>query len=295
MGNKVPWSKSELELLVNEYSDYGSMCPSFVEERSPNAIGLQARRHNMSRLSAIRWSEEDIGILRREYPSKGADIPELLLRYSKNAIKLKANTLGLRCVKYRVNITLEGVTYTTVKQVSDAYSIPYATIMSRLRSGKTMEEAVSAERMYGPQSAHGEPVVYDGVVFPSITAACRAASIASTTVTAVRREHPELTAQEAFDKAVQKVQASPKSIARLYGLVPCSLAYVDCDGISHFFVYCSKCNVALLMTAAQCSHHTHGDNCKQFAIPKGAAVSYEFSRAVKKKWGVQLPYPIYNS
>lgn len=287
MGNNVPWSKDELEILLREYPKYGSKCPSLVGKRSTTAISIQARRRNIHKLVSHHWNEEDVSLLKREYPSKGTDIPELLSHYSTNAIKCKANALGL----YRASIILAGVTYTTMKEVSEVYGIPYATLMSRIRSGKTIEEAISSERV---PSVHVTRVVYEGVDFPSITAACRAAGVTTTAITAVRRTHPKLTAQEAFDKAVKMARASAKSIAKLYGLVPCSLAYADCDGVSHFFTYCPKCNVVLLMTAAQCRHYKHGNDCERFAIPKGVAIPYDFSRAVREKWGVQLPYPIYD-
>jgi hypothetical protein len=103
-------------------------------------------------------------------------------------------------------VTVDGITYASIKEAALAFNIPFPTLANRLGKGMTDRQAVGLDEVekkphqYDPEWQ----VTVKGRVFPTLAEACRFFEVPNITIR--RRIDRGWTAEEAFDTSLRKVK-----------------------------------------------------------------------------------------
>lgn len=90
---KKRWSKEEIDILVEKYSEYGTkLCQ--ILNRNPREIQAKARRLGLSYLNSFTQEEENI--LKKYYPIEGSKSFKRLTNHTKSSCTAKVYQLGLK-------------------------------------------------------------------------------------------------------------------------------------------------------------------------------------------------------
>lgn len=90
---KKRWSKEEIDILVEKYSEYGTkLCQ--ILNRNPREIQAKARRLGLSYLNSFTQEEENI--LKKYYPIEGYKSFKRLTNHTKSSCTAKVYQLGLK-------------------------------------------------------------------------------------------------------------------------------------------------------------------------------------------------------
>lgn len=90
---KKRWSKEEIDILVEKYSEYGTkLCE--ILNRNPREIQAKARRLGLSYLNSFTKEEENI--LKKYYPIEGSKSFKRLTNHTKSSCTAKVYQLGLK-------------------------------------------------------------------------------------------------------------------------------------------------------------------------------------------------------
>lgn len=90
---KKRWSKEEIDILVEKYSEYGTKLCQIIN-RNPREIQAKARRLGLSYLNSFTQEEENI--LKKYYPIEGSKSFKRLTNHTKSSCTAKVYQLGLK-------------------------------------------------------------------------------------------------------------------------------------------------------------------------------------------------------